>query len=176
VLQMETAIEEIATLIFRASRRGSRIALNLAPALPLAEAALRAVNVLVLNQHESASLAERLGLARGDAITRCSALARRLGVRVVTSLGAAGAVGAAGPLAWRVGALPITPIDSTGAGDAFVGALAVALDEGRSLPDALRFAGVAGGLACLKPGAAPSMPLRAEIDARLSELAPAVPL
>lgn len=176
VLQMETAPREIAALIFRASRAGARIVLNLAPALPLPEAALRLVNLLAVNEIEGAMLAAALDLPADEPVAQARALSRRLGVRVVMSLGADGAVAAAGPLVWRIGGLPITPVDTTGAGDAFVGALAVALDEGRMLPEALRFAAVAGGLACLKPGAAPAMPIRAEIDARLSELAPAIGL
>jgi ribokinase len=176
LLQMEVAPEEIATLMLRAERRGTRTLLNLAPATPLPERVLRAANLLVLNALELAALAGQCGLAPGEPDDFGRALAQRLGVRVVTSLGAEGAVAAAGPLAWRIGALPITPVDSTGAGDAFVGALAVALDEGKALPEALRFAAVAGGLACLKPGAAPSMPSRAAIEARLCALAPAEPL
>jgi ribokinase len=162
--------------MLRAERRGTRTLLNLAPATPLPERVLRAANLLVLNALELAALAGQCGLAPGEPDDFGRALAQRLGVRVVTSLGAEGAVAAAGPLAWRIGALPITPVDSTGAGDAFVGALAVALDEGKALPEALRFAAVAGGLACLKPGAAPSMPSRAAIEARLCALAPAEPL
>jgi len=173
VLQMETRTDETAAVIFRASNLGARIVLNLAPALPLDEAVLRRVNALVVNEVEGAMLASSLGLAVDSPLDLCRALTHRLSARVVMSLGPEGAIAAAGPLAWRIGTLNITPVDTTGAGDAFVGALAVALDEGRVLPDALRFASVAGGLACLKPGAAPSMPTRAEIEARLSALAPA---
>ena len=176
VLQMEARSDETAALIFRASNRGARIVLNLAPALPLDEAVLGRVNVLVVNEGEGAMLASSLGLPGDSPVGLGRALATRLGARVVLSLGSEGAITAAGPLAWRIGSLRIAPVDTTGAGDAFVGALAVALDEGHMLPAALRIASVAGGLACLKPGAAPSMPTRTEIDSRLSELAPAEPL
>ena len=62
---------------------------------------------------------------------------------------------------------PVTPVDTVGAGDAFAGAYAVAIAEGRSLPEALRFANAAGGLATLKLGAQPSIPHRTDIEAAL---------
>ncbi|MSO74610.1 MAG: hypothetical protein EXQ99_05615 [Alphaproteobacteria bacterium] len=74
---------------------------------------------------------------------------------------------------WR---LPVTPIDTTGTGDAFVGVLSVALDEGRALPYALHLASVTGGQTCLKPGAASAMPTRLEVNARLSDLPAAKPV
>ena len=60
---------------------------------------------------------------------------------------------------------PIDPVDTTGAGDAFVGGLAAALDLGRTLPTALRFAAVAGALSCLNEGAQSGMPYRPQIEA-----------
>ncbi|MGD9537751.1 MAG: ribokinase [Alphaproteobacteria bacterium] len=175
IAQMEMPAGEIAALLFRARREGARTLLNYAPALPLPEEALRAVTLLTLNEIELAMLAGRLGLPGGAPEDAARSVAKALGTHVVVSLGAQGAFAVAGPLAWRIGVMPITPADTTGAGDAFVGALAIALDEGRVLPDALRFASVAGGLSCLQPGAAAAMPSRAAIDARLADLAPAEP-
>jgi ribokinase len=60
----------------------------------------------------------------------------------------------------RVKPLPVTPVDTVGAGDSFTGALAVALGEGRSVFDRLDFANAAGALATLVPGAQPAMPTR----------------
>ena len=57
-------------------------------------------------------------------------------------------------------------MDSTGAGDTFVGALAVALAEGRPMPDALAWASAAAALSVQRPGASASMPYRSEIEAR----------
>jgi ribokinase len=98
-------------------------------------------------------------------------------VTTIVTLGSAGAAafpGKGGQGAWRIGALPIVPLDTTGAGDAFVGALAAALDAGADLPTALHRAGVAGGLACLTVGAQPSLPDKAAIDRRLADLPPPV--
>ncbi len=176
VLQMETPVAEIIALLYRAKQVGARSVLNFAPALRLPEEALRDATLLVVNEIELAMLAAQFGLAKDRPEPTARSVAKRLGVHLVASLGPEGAFAVAGPLAWRIGVLPITPIDTTCAGDAFVGALGVALDEGRMLPEALRFASVAGGLTCLKPGAASAMPTWAEIEARFGDLAPAEPV
>ncbi len=176
VLQMETPSSEVAALLYRAKRAGARSVLNLAPAMTLPEEALRCATVLVVNEIELAMLSAMLALATQPPEPAARAMAKRLGVHLVVSLGADGAFAVAGPLAWRIGVLKIAPVDTTGAGDAFVGALAVTLDEGRTLPDALLRSSIAGGLTCLKPGAASAMPSRAEIEARLSELPAAEPV
>jgi ribokinase len=69
---------------------------------------------------------------------------------------------------WRVKAMPVTAIDTTGAGDCFVGVLASALTRGATLPEAMRRAAVAGSLACTVVGAMPSFPTGAQIDAALA--------
>src|SRR5207245_1883386 len=81
LMQMEVPAAETASLIARARRRGARIVLNLAPARPLDEAALRALDLLLVNEGELRTLG-------GDA----AALAGRLGVAIVVTLGARGAV------------------------------------------------------------------------------------
>ena len=67
-------------------------------------------------------------------------------------------------------ALPVSPIDTVGAGDAFCGAFAAALDAGESFSTALRWGCVAGSLTCLKTGAQTALPTREEIAAHLSSL------
>lgn len=170
VMQMEVPPGENATLIARARRRGARIVLNLAPALPLPEQALRAIDVLVVNRGEAAALAGRLGVATGEAQAVACGLARALGAAVVMTLGKAGAIAADGENTWQAAALPIVPVDTTGAGDAFVGVLAAALDAGGTLTEALHCASAAAGLACLTLGAQPSLPGRAAIDGARARL------
>lgn len=176
VLQMELPRPATETAIARARDRGARIVLNLAPALPLADEALRAVDVLVVNRGEAAALGARLGLVTRGAAALAAALARALGGAVVMTLGRDGAIAAAREGVWRVGALPITPVDTTGAGDAFVGVLAAALDDGAGLAAALHRASVAAGLACLALGAQASLPDRAAITRALTALAEPVRL
>lgn len=169
LLQMEVPVAETADLIARARARGARIVLNLAPALPIPGDALRAVDFLVVNAAEAVNLGKRLGVPT-DRKTLPAALARALGPTVVMTLGGEGAI-AAGPAGtWRVGALPVTPVDTTGAGDAFVGVFAASLDAGLPQQDALHRASIAAGLACLGLGAQESLPDRRTIEAALPRL------
>jgi ribokinase len=177
-LLCQNEVEPAATfaLLERAARRGARTILNLAPAAPVPAAVLDATDVLVVNELEAATAA---GLRAGEAHepqVLAGDLAKRHGLTCVVTLGAAGAI-AQGPAGgWRIGALPVEPVDTTGAGDAFVGVLAAALDQGLDLPDALRRASVAAGLACTRLGAQTSQPAAAEIVAQLPHVAPAMPL
>ena len=162
VLQMEVEPEETAALIHRARRGGARILLNLAPASALDPAALRAVDVLVVNEHEAAWLAAELGVEPG-------ALRRALGVTVIRTLGERGAEFDGGV----VPAFPVQVRDSTAAGDCFTGVLAAALDRGMAMPMALRRASAAAALCCTRRGSQGSLPLAAETDGLLGASDPA---
>lgn len=166
VLQMEIRTEEVVQAITLAKSRGARIILNLAPSLPLELAALRQVDVLVVNEHEAGDLAGRLELNRAVPVELAAPLARVLGINVIVTLGADGAIGARpDEQTCRVPALRVDAVDTTGAGDCFVGVLATALDRGTPLDQSLRRACVAATLACTTMGAAPSFPNSAAIDA-----------
>ena len=167
ILQMETPAVEVEAAIGCASRIGATVILNLAPALPLPIASLRQVGILVLNEHEAAALCGVLKLHHAAPADQVSALARELCNTVIITLGAEGAIGAQVDTVWRVEALPVTAIDTTGAGDCFVGVLASALTRGATMPEAMRRAAVAGSLACTIVGAMPSFPTRDTIDAAL---------
>jgi ribokinase len=173
VLQMEVPPAENWALARRARARGARVLLNVAPAQPLPAEALASVDWLVANEIEIGTIAAAAGHGREDPRAAGAALAAATGIAVIVTLGKEGAVAFSGGQGWAIGALPITPVDSTGAGDAFVGVLAAALDAGAALPAALRRASVAGALTCLVAGAQPSLPTGAAIDKRVKELAPA---
>ena len=160
LLQMEVDPGETAALIRRARHRGARIILNLAPAAALPREVLAALDLLVANEHEAAWLAGQLGCA-AEAV----ALRGALGIDVAVTLGEAGAGLATAAGLLRVPAFPVPVADTTGAGDAWCGVLAAALDRGLPLPAALRRASAAGALACTRPGAA--MPAAAETDGLL---------
>lgn len=161
LLQMEVPAAENAALIQRARARGARVVLNLAPAAALPMAALRALDVLVANEHEAAWLAARLGCGAGAA-----ALHRTLGIAVAVTLGGAGAELATAAGTLRTPAFPVQVVDTTGAGDAWCGVLAAALGRGLPMEAAMRRASAAAALACTRPGAA--MPAAAETDALLA--------
>ena len=175
LMQMEVPPEQNWALLARVKQAGGRAMLNFAPAADADTGRLGLLDVLILNEIEAAMLAGRAGLPTDTPEQSGRSLAEHFGVDCVLSLGSAGACAfARGGQAWRVGALAVEPVDTVGAGDAFTGALAVALDEGRPLPEALHRASVTGALACLKRGAAPSMPGRGAIGSRLADLAPPV--
>jgi ribokinase len=167
LLQMETPASEIEAAIVAAKQRQAKIILNLAPVLPLPRAMLSQVDVLVVNEHEATALAAHRHLACEEATDQVVALARDLGNTVIITLGEKGAIGARDDVVWRVEALPVAAIDTTGAGDCFVGVLAAALVRGATMPIAMRRAAVAGSLACTTVGAMPSFPTRNSIDLAL---------
>jgi ribokinase len=142
-----------------------RILLNPAPAPqgPLPRELLSKVFVLTPNEAEFKALTGLQAHEDDD-----WAAARRLASEgpgaVVITLGSRGAVLATRDKAVHVPPYKVKPVDTVGAGDAFNGALATALAEGRSLEEAARFASAAGALATLKLGAQPSMPWRDEIE------------
>ncbi|MGB0920690.1 MAG: ribokinase [Alphaproteobacteria bacterium] len=156
LVQMELDRIETETLIERARRMGTTIILNLAPALPISNEALSALDYLIVNEGELLSLSPQ-----GDA----AGLAQQHDCIVITTLGAKGAA-AVTPVgeAVSVPSLPITPVDTTGAGDCFSGAFAAALAQGHKLESALQRAAIAGSLACTKLGAQSAQPTKAEID------------
>jgi len=162
VAQMEVPLGETETLMRRLRARGGRNLLNLAPALPFDLKVLEEIDLLVANEVEAAALGQEP-----------ERVARRLREALVVTRGAAGATAfLADGGRIEVPALSIVPIDTTGAGDTFIGVLAAALDLGSDLETALRRASVAAGLACLAPGAQTAMPVAAAIDAAMVRPSP----
>ena len=162
VMQMEVDPAETASLIGRARGRGARTVLNLAPALPLDPGALRAVDVLVVNDTEADWLAETESLPGADAGT----LHRALGPAVVRTLGAQGVTWAGADGSGHVPARVVDVVDTTAAGDCFVGVLAAALERGEALPAAVARANTAAALSCARPGSQRSLPDKRAIDAQ----------
>jgi|ERR1700722_5170468 len=160
VLQMEVPAEQNAALITRARDKGARIILNLAPAAPISESALRALDILIVNETESAMLAAVLGCDDG-----ADQLRRRLGITVVRTLGERGAECASDLGSEIIPAHTVTAVDTTAAGDCFVGVLAAALDRGATMRAALRRATAAAALCCTRHGSQSSLPHRDETDA-----------
>ena len=152
IVQLELPIETVEAAVGRAT---GFVCANLAPAAPVSERLLRRADLIVVNETEAAFYGD--GLHRG-------------GGRVVITKGARGAAmyQRGVEMAW---ATPpsVEAIDATGAGDAFVGAITVALLEGMAPDAALRFACAAGAAAATRAGAQSSLPERAEVEALLSD-------
>ncbi|MBE9606380.1 ribokinase [Acetobacteraceae bacterium H6797] len=162
VLQMEVPPAENEALIARARAAGARILLNLAPPAPISRETAAKLDLLIVNEHESTWLAGHLGVADTP-----PALREALGCDVLVTRGEEGAVLAQAGGLTRIPALPAQAIDTVGAGDCFCGVLAAGLDGGLSLEAALNRASAAAAIAVTRQGAADSMPLAAETDARL---------
>jgi ribokinase len=168
LLQMETDAAENAALIARAKRHGCLVVLNNAPAIPVAEAVLRALDVLIVNQTELTTTAQGAGIAAEDVTAQVRELARRFALNVVLTLGGDGVLACAGgDVLLHLPALPVQVVETTGAGDTFAGVFTAALVEQRPLREALMRGIVAAGLACTRVGAQPAQPDRTAIEAAL---------
>lgn len=144
---------------------GVPVLLNPAPALDHPPELLALADVLVLNEVEAAMLAP--GAATHEA--RARALRDRGPAAVIVTLGPSGAILLDGDGFRAIPPFAVEAIDSVGAGDAFCGALAVALGEGMPLARAARFAAAAGALSVTRRGAAASLPHRAEVQRLLAD-------
>jgi ribokinase len=171
VAQFETPIAETKAIFKQARRAGARTVLNLAPFAPYPEDLLKAVDVAVLNEIEL-SQATRTKLRATSALRDVAAACQKLrgkGARtVVATLGARGAVVATDEGASAIPAFKAKVIDTTGAGDCFVGALAARLALGAAPLEAARYASAAAACSVERLGAAPSMPTPADVAARLA--------
>lgn len=162
VLQMEVSADQTAALIHRAKARGAKVILNLAPAAALPIEALKALDILTVNETEGDWLA-----AHFKCPPTARALQQTLGVTVIRTLGENGLEVATGQGVQHIPARQITPTDTTAAGDCFVGVLAAGLDRGQSLTDALQRATAGAALCCMKAGSQGSLPWAEETDAFL---------
>ncbi len=160
-LEITTAAAEAA--LRRGREAGAITILNPAPVRPLSPAVFQLVDVLTPNTTEAKVLA---GLSPQDNIEP-EALARELfhkGVKqIVMTLGEHGALIVTKSSATRVPAISVTPVDTTGAGDAFNAGLASGLASGANIEEAARFGVICGGLAVTKHGVIPSLPYRGDI-------------
>jgi ribokinase len=165
LLQMEVPFAESLAAAKMARSAGARVILSVAPYTALPAEDIAAFDMVIVNEHEAADLAKHLGIAAKGADVTATALARRLERTVIATLGAEGAVAVHEGALIRVPALPVTVVDTTGAGDTFCGVLAAYLDAGADMKTAMTKAAIAGSLATTKAGAQPSFPTRAEIEA-----------
>jgi ribokinase len=158
VAQMEMPRETVARAVEVAGEVGTRVILNLAPPFEVPRAVLEGLDVLVVNEHEAAFL-----LGEGvEGVEGALAAAPRLislgPASAVVTVGADGAVFAEGQSAGHVPAPEAEVVDTTGAGDAFVGALAVRVSRGDSLEEAAAYAARAGAAAVTREGAQGALP------------------
>jgi len=160
LLQLEVPLETVTCAAEVARRHGVTVVLNPAPARSDLDALLPLVDILIPNESEAALLTGLSADATVAVESTIEAL-RDVGVDVVIlTLGAQGALLAQPEGVQHIPAFPVQPVDTTAAGDAFVGGFAVALAEKKPLAQAVRWGNAAGGLATMGLGAQPSLPKR----------------
>jgi ribokinase len=165
VVQQEVPQPATRRALELAKERGIVSLLNTAPYLPTTPEVAPLASILVANETEFALLCGGTKEPLNDLMRDW---ARKHGQTLIVTLGGDGARAATvGGELTSVAALPVTPVDTTGAGDTFVGYLAAGLDAGLDLEAAMRRAAAAGSLACLKPGAQPAIPYATDVDAAL---------
>lgn len=163
--QLELSPAVVARALEIARRAGVTTILNPAPALPLAAEVYACCDYLTPNESEAARLVGFPVSTVADAARAADVLLARGARNVIVTLGARGAVAMNGKVSEHVAAFAAgVAVDTTGAGDAFNGALAVGLSEGMDLVVATRFGCAAGGLSVTKAGTSASMPVRAEVE------------
>ncbi|MEU6241392.1 ribokinase [Streptomyces sp. NPDC047024] len=161
LLQLEIPLDGVLAGAEAARRHGVRTVLTPSPAQPLPPELLEATDLLIPNEYEAITLTGRI-----DPREAATALLD-LVPEVVVTLGEAGSLYVArGKEPLAVPASSVTAVDSTGAGDTFAGALAVALAEERPIREALMWASAAAALSVQREGASASMPYRQEIEAQ----------
>jgi ribokinase len=165
VMQLEVPLATVRHAVAMCRRLAVRTILDPAPVPPKGlPRALYGVDVLTPNEHEGAQLTGQRAAPKIAA-----ALLSRGPSSVVLKLGAKGALIADGKRPPKVvRPFRVRPVDTTAAGDAFTGALAVGLSEGMPLDQAVRFANAAGALCCTKVGAQPALPDRIAVEGLLS--------
>ncbi|MGW0517662.1 ribokinase [Crossiella sp. NPDC003009] len=164
LVSLEVPMPAALRAIELARSAGVRTVLNLSPPGPLTADALAALDPLIVNEHEAGwLLGAETTSADGPALAE-ALLA--LGPRsVVVTLGGRGAVVATRDCVSTVAAPRVSAVDTTGAGDAFAGALAARLSAGDELLAATGFAVRAAAISVTRPGAQPSYPTRSEVRA-----------
>ena len=171
VAQFETPIAATEAILKRARAAGARTILNLAPFVRHADRLMKVVDVAVLNEIElSQATGTKLRAASAvrDVAAACQQLRAKGARAVVATLGSRGAVVVTADGATAIPAFKAKVVDTTGAGDCFVGALAARMSAGATPIEAARYASAAASCSVERLGAAPSMPTAQEVAARLA--------
>ncbi len=159
LMQMENDAVQIENLIRRVSNHSAKSILNLAPAYRLDRDLLSLVDIVIVNEDEAEALSGWLGCE-----PTARSLSESLDTGVLRTMGGEGAEAFIDGENVRVPALRVDAVDTTAAGDCFVGVLACALDRGLSLDAAMRRAAKAAAIACSRRGSQSSIPHSDETD------------
>ncbi|MEO8611317.1 MAG: ribokinase [Chloroflexota bacterium] len=166
MVQLEINFDALTHTLQVAKKHGVRTILNPAPAGVISRDVVALADYLTPNESELEILSGKSG---ADIDAAAGSLLTTEGQTAVVTLGAQGARWVNRNGSGSIPTYPVEVVDTTGAGDAFNGGFAVALAEGKSLEDAIRFGNATAALSVTRLGTAPSMPRRAEVDALLEK-------
>ncbi len=169
LLQNEIPIQTVREALETARRTGVVSILNGAPYRQDAAGLLALADYVIANETEFDLYAAELGLEGTDRSSRMRDFVARTGRTVVVTLGADGVVAVTPEGEVPAAGLVVEPVDTVGAGDTFCGYLAAGIALGLPLRQALARAAAAGSLACLKPGAQPSIPMAEEVERAMAD-------
>lgn len=166
VCQLEVPLETVRHTLKTARHYGCTTILNAAPAYPLSEDTLALVDWLVVNEVEATTLTS-LPIAHPDDAQQAACQLREQGCRnVLITLGAQGVVAAFGEELRHYAAQQVVPVDTSGAGDTFVGGFTAALADGAGADEAIRYGQAAAAIAVTRIGAQNAIPYHDEIFTR----------
>ncbi len=169
LLQHEIPAVANARAMQAARQAGWFVMLNPAPARPIPTELLPLIDLVTPNETEAAAIAGRPIANRADALAAARSLLAMGANAVVVTLGGDGAIYCDASRAWHCPAVAVQAVDTTAAGDAYIGALAAGLAEPKPLEKSLGFAAAAAGLAVTRLGAQPSLASRAELAAFVAQ-------
>jgi ribokinase len=168
LLQLESPLEVVQRAAQIARTANVTVVLNPAPARLFPPEFLQEIDILIPNESETALLTG-LSVDNDQAYEEAAEQLLSQGLRtVVLTLGDRGALLTTPEGSMRIPSFHVDPIDTIAAGDAFVGGFGVALSEGKSLPEAVRWGNAAGALATTRLGAQPSLPARQKVESLIN--------
>jgi len=162
--QLEIPFETVEKALRMGKERGKLTVLNPAPAAPLPDSIFPLIDYFTPNETEAASLSGLPAESEEDLVRIAGHFLSRGAGNVVITLGVRGSFFMNGRERFFVPAFPVKAVDTTGAGDAFSGALTARLAEGAEIREALSFAAAFSAISVTRPGAASSMPTRKETE------------
>lgn len=164
ILQNEIPVEIIVYAIDKAKEAGCTVVLNAAPAIELPEECLSKVDILVVNEVEAEFYCHEKIDSVEKAKTEIKKMAEKYNNNVIFTLGKDGAVAYENGTIEFIPAMKVDAIETTGAGDSYIGAVSHSIIEGKSLIEACKFATKCSAITVCRMGAQPSMPTLEDVE------------
>lgn len=171
LVQGELPIKETEALVKRAKEKGALTVMNFAPATQsLSEEYLHNLDILILNTHEADLLGKAIGIDSSNKEDFVRTLNDKYSLSTIVTLGPDGSIMGTQDGIFKIPSLKIKPVDTVGAGDAHAGYFCAALELGKPMEEALKWASVAGSLTCTSIGAQSALPMQDEVVSRENDI------